>query len=133
MQPIEQAASGDAPPRGSESILLLEDDDMVRDLARDVLEGLGYAVTAVDRPSKAIAAAAAARFDLVVTDVVMPEMMGDAVATRLRTADPDLRVEFMSGYTARALDFELGPHDSMLHKPVRPRDLAATVRAALDS
>ena len=119
--------------RGSESILLLEDDAMVRDLVATVLTGLGYAVTAVGLPSEAIATARSGGIDLLVTDVVMPEMMGDAVATHLRAMNPDLRVVFMSGYTARALDFELGPRDSMLHKPVRPAELARTVRAALDA
>jgi len=133
LAPTAPPAAEIARPRGSESILLLEDDVMVRSLVADVLVGLGYDVTAVGLPSEAIEAASGRAFDLLVTDIVMPEMMGDALATRLRSMNPDLRVVFMTGYTARALEFELGPNDSIVHKPVRSSDLARTVRAALDA
>jgi two-component system cell cycle sensor histidine kinase/response regulator CckA len=117
---------------GSESILLLEDDVLVRDLLVVVLSGLGYEVTVAARPSEAIARAAERRFDLLVSDVVMPEMMGNAVAARLRVEQPDLPVVFMSGYTARALGFSLGPLDVLVPKPLAPSEVARTVRAALD-
>jgi PAS domain S-box-containing protein len=118
---------------GSESILLLEDDALVRDLVTKVLRGLGYEVTVASRPSEAIAVAADRRFDLLLSDVVMPEMMGDTVAARLRVTQPDLPVVFMSGYTARALEFIVGPQDSFVYKPLAPSDLAAVVRRALDA
>jgi two-component system cell cycle sensor histidine kinase/response regulator CckA len=128
------AAAPDAPPeRGSERILLLEDDTLVRDLVTTILEGLGYSVAAADLPSRALELAATQRFELLLTDVVMPEMMGDEVAARLRESDPDLRVIFMSGYTARALSFELGSQDLMIHKPISPGDLGRAVRMALDA
>jgi signal transduction histidine kinase len=117
---------------GSESILLLEDDALVRDLLVTVLRDLGYAVAVASRPSEALALATDRRFDLLVSDIVMPEMMGDAVAAALRLSQPDLSVVFMSGYTARALDFELGPRDVLVSKPLRITDVARTVREALD-
>jgi CheY-like chemotaxis protein len=117
---------------GEESILLLEDDVLVRELLVVVLTGLGYNVTAAARPAEAIALSRDRRFDLLVSDVVMPEMMGDAVAARLRMTQPDLPVVFMSGYTARALGFNLSPLDVLVRKPLAPRDVARTVRAALD-
>jgi PAS domain S-box-containing protein len=119
-------------PRGTESLLLLEDDALVRDLVTQVLRGLGYQVTVAALPSEALAAAVNGHFDLLVTDVVMPEMMGDAVAARLREMQPDLPVVFLSGYTARALAFAIGPHDSLVHKPVTQGDLAVAIRTALD-
>jgi two-component system cell cycle sensor histidine kinase/response regulator CckA len=117
---------------GSESILLLEDDPLVRELVTQILRARGYDVIVTARPSEAIAAAERRRFDLLVSDVVMPEMMGDAVAARLRTIQPALPVVFMSGYTARALDFSLGANDTLVHKPVTPGELARAVRSALD-
>jgi CheY-like chemotaxis protein len=118
---------------GSESILLLEDDGLVRELVTKVLRGLGYEVSVASRPSEAIALAADRRVDLLLSDVVMPEMTGDAVAARLRETLPDLPVVFMSGYTARALDFVVGPQDSFVYKPLAPSELAVVIRRALDA
>jgi two-component system cell cycle sensor histidine kinase/response regulator CckA len=117
---------------GSESILLLEDDTLVRELLLTVLSGLGYEVTVAARPSEAIGHAGGRRFDLLVSDVVMPEMMGNAVAARLRVVQPDLPVIFLSGYTARALGFSLGPLDVLVPKPLAPSEVARTIRAVLD-
>jgi len=134
--PGSPAASDDLEPRepvgGSESILLLEDDHLVRELLVTILERVGYEVVVAARPSQALAAADGRRFDLLVSDMVMPEMMGDAVAATLRRAQPDLRVILMSGYTAKAVELELGPWDSFLHKPLLPADVTRAVREALD-
>jgi CheY-like chemotaxis protein len=126
--PVRPSAVGG----GSESILLLEDDDLVRELLVTILRGLGYELTIASRPSEALALAAERRFHLLVSDVVMPEMMGNTVADRLRLTQPDLPVVYMSGYTARALDFSLGPLDRLVNKPVAPSEIARTVREALD-
>ena len=87
---------------GSESILLLEDDPLVRELLVTILRAGGYAVSVAALPSEALALADGRRFDLLVSDVVMPEMTGNIVAARLRLMQPDLRVILMSGYTAKA-------------------------------
>ena len=125
-EPREAAAGG------SESIVLIDDEQMVRDLLVTVLRGAGYQVTAAAVPSEAFELAAVHQFDLLLTDVVMPQMMGNAVAARLRLDQPDLRVVMMSGYTAQTLDFELGPLDSFVQKPLRPREVVRVVREALD-
>ena len=126
--------TGEAGPLrgGAETILVLEDDAQVRDLLVTVLRGLGYQVTVAGLPSEAIAAAKNHRFDLLVSDVVMPEMTGNALAAQLRVSQPDLPVIFMSGYTPRALDFKLGPLDNLVSKPLGPSEIARTVREALD-
>ena len=78
------------PTGGSESILIVEDDDLVRDLVAKVLRGLGYDVTVASRPSEAFELAAGRRFDLLVSDIVMPELTGDSVAARQRASQPDI-------------------------------------------
>jgi PAS domain S-box-containing protein len=123
---------GDAVASGSEAILLLEDDPLVRGLLETILRRSGYDMTVTARPSEALAAARGRRFDLLVSDMVMPEMMGDAVAAKLRISQPDLRVILMSGYTAKSVEIELGPRDSFLHKPLLPNEIVRAVREALD-
>jgi PAS domain S-box-containing protein len=119
-------------PSGTESILVLEDDELVRDVVERTLRRLGYTVTVATRPSGALALAAENRYDLLVTDVVMPEMTGDEVARLIRVDQPDLPVVFMSGYTAGVLDLSLGPADAYAPKPLTAGRLARTVRDVLD-
>jgi two-component system cell cycle sensor histidine kinase/response regulator CckA len=119
-------------PTGTESILVLEDDELVRDVVERTLRRLGYEVTAASRPSEAIALARDQAFDLLVTDVVMPEMTGDALAREIRSERPDLPVVFMSGYTAGVLDLDIGPLDVFASKPLTAGRIARAVRDALD-
>jgi two-component system cell cycle sensor histidine kinase/response regulator CckA len=134
----DAAIAADDPARltagrgGSESILLLEDDPLVRELLVTILRAGGYAVSVAALPSEALELAVGRRFDLLVSDVVMPEMTGNVVAARLRLMQPDLRVILMSGYTAKAVAADLGPLDSFVHKPLMPSEVAALVREALD-
>jgi CheY-like chemotaxis protein len=121
-----------AAARGTESILLIEDDDLVRELLVAVLTDLGYRLTVAARPSEALALAEGRTFDLLVSDVVMPEMLGNAVVAQLRIAQPDLPVMYMSGYTARALEFQLGPNDSLVNKPLAPSEIARSIRQAIE-
>jgi PAS domain S-box-containing protein len=132
-RPADEAPSGDElMPGGSESVLVLEDDDLVRDVLDRTLRRLGYEVTLAALPSDALAIAAERRFDVLVTDVVMPEMTGDQVARELRASQQDLPVVFMSGYTAGVLDLELGPRDVFVSKPLSAGRLARAVREVLD-
>jgi two-component system cell cycle sensor histidine kinase/response regulator CckA len=117
---------------GTESILLLEDDPLVRELLVTVLRDLGYPVAVAGRPSEALALASERHFDLLLSDVVMPEMTGIAAASSIRSLQPDLAVVFMSGYTARTFKFELGPRDTLVLKPLTPNEIARAVRDALD-
>ncbi|MDF1504472.1 ATP-binding protein [Roseisolibacter sp. H3M3-2] len=132
-------AEAPAPPArgGSETVLLVEDEDAVRSIARETLARRGYEVlVAADGPAAlALARRREAPIDLLLTDVVMPGMHGRALAEALLRDRPTLRVLFMSGYT----------EDEVLHrgvstealafiaKPFTPDMLAARVRDVLDA
>ena len=90
---------------GSETILLVEDEDVVRDLTRRVLERQGYTVLACADGMQAVALAELndRRIDLLLTDVVMPGMRGYDVAKRVARTRPAIRILYMSGYAEEAL------------------------------
>ncbi|MFO0581590.1 MAG: ATP-binding protein [Anaeromyxobacter sp.] len=118
-------------PRGSETVLLVEDDPNVRALAARALERRGYAVlTAADGEGALhLAASGLERVDLLVTDVAMPGMDGRALARKLRQLRPELPVLFISGYLASGPDSLEGP---FLPKPFTPDALALRVRQTID-
>jgi len=123
--------------RGDERILIVEDQEDVRALAADILRRYGYTVLEAARPSHALSIieSAADAIHLLLTDVVMPEMSGPALAERGLISKPDLKVLFMSGYTDDAV-LERGIVEattSFLQKPFTPATLAHAVRAALDA
>lgn len=126
-----------AVPRGSETILLVEDEDSVRSLARHVLETCGYRVLEAADGDVALALAESypAPIQLLVTDVVMPHVSGRAVAERLLEKRPEMRVLFLSGYTSDAIERHgLGESDyPFLQKPFTSSLLAKTVRRVLDA
>jgi GAF domain-containing protein/CheY-like chemotaxis protein len=123
-------------PRGSETVLLVEDEDEVRALAREILEESGYTVLEASRGSEALELSRAhdGKIDLLVTDVVMPAMSGPEVAERLAGTRPDTRVIFMSGYTDDAIAHHgtLAAGTAYLEKPFTPDDLARKVREVLE-
>ncbi len=123
--------------RGSECILLAEDEAQLRRLASTVLRGRGYQVLEARNGTEALALAAAHRgpIDLLLTDVVMPELGGQALAERLTSTHPGLRVLFMSGYTEDPAMRERLNHEAtaFLPKPLTPETLARRVREVLDS
>jgi len=131
------AATAGAEPRPDATILLVEDDPAILAVIAEMLEGLGYDVVPAAGPREALAVAGAreAEVHLLVTDVVMPEMDGRTLAERLREQRPDLRVLFMSGYTADVIAhqgvLESGVH--FLQKPFTIGSLAAAVQATLSS
>jgi CheY-like chemotaxis protein len=85
-------------------VLLVDDDDAVRQLIADVLEDQGHQVTSAARPTQALELASAmGPFELLLTDVIMPEMGGRELARRLQARQPDLRVVYVSGYAGEAL------------------------------
>jgi PAS domain S-box-containing protein len=132
--PDEPAVHAPAPIGGGERVLVVEDRQIVRDLTRSILEDAGYVVSAAPGgPEALVLAAAEGSFSLIVTDVVMPDMSGVELATRLREAQPELRVLYMSGYTDDVLGpDELGlPHTSFLRKPFGTVELTAAVRDLL--
>lgn len=122
-------------PPGNVVILVVEDDDALRALVRRVLSRHGYNVLATADPLDAIAMleSAAARIDLVLTDLVMSTLDGLALARRVRRRHPTMRMLFMSGYderTVREAGADAG-HLPFLPKPFTPQILVASVRAAL--
>jgi two-component system, cell cycle sensor histidine kinase and response regulator CckA len=120
-------------PLGSETILLVEDEDAVRDLVRRVLELAGYRVLSAARPSEAQRVAVDEQIDLLLTDVVMPEMSGYDLATRIRLAQPASQTLFISGYAHAALaETAQLPIGELLRKPFSPDELTRAVRAVLD-
>lgn len=122
------------PPRGTERVLLVEDDALVRALATAVLRRGGYELTVKADPRDALDVDPAG-LDLLVTDVVMPGVGGPVLASHLRESRPDLRVLFMSGFVERTVSSELEGLSSqpLLQKPFSPSALLVAVRQALDA
>jgi PAS domain S-box-containing protein len=129
-------ASDDALPRGHETILLVEDEAHTLKVEGLVLKSLGYRVLAADRPSAALhlAATHVGKIDLLLTDVVLPEMNGRELAQNLLVRDPSLRVLFASGYTANTFAPQgvIDPGMHFIQKPFTPKVLADKIRMVLD-
>jgi PAS domain S-box-containing protein len=131
----EPRSTSETIERGSERILLVEDNEQVREHVAAQLSDLGYRVVVTANAAEALAAMKRATFDLLFTDIVMPGgMNGRQLADEARQRYPDLRVLFSSGYTENAIvhhgRLDQGVH--LLNKPYRRADLAAKVRQALD-
>jgi CheY-like chemotaxis protein len=124
-------------PRGTETLLVVEDEPSVRHLARSVLETQGYKVLSASNGQEALHTARDHKespIRLVVTDVIMPQMGGKVMAEWLKTANPDLKILFTSGYTEEAITrhgvLETGVE--FLPKPYTPATLVLKVREMLD-
>ncbi len=136
-EPLAPSTPADAESlRGTETILLVEDEPAVRAVARQILTRQGYAVleAADGQTALAMVDAGGPRVDLVLTDVVMPGMSGRSLADRLASRYPGLRVLYMSGYTDDAIVRHgmLEPGLAYLQKPFRPDALARKVREVLN-
>lgn len=124
-------------PRGrGENVLLVEDDIAIINLGRRLLEGLGYNVLAANSPFDAISLARNHNgfIDLLITDVVMPEMNGRELAQKMRDAIPGIKILFMSGYTADVIAHRgvLEQGVQFIQKPFSVASLATKTRDALD-
>lgn len=129
----EQSASG--PLNGQETVLLVEDEVSVRQLACDTLALYGYQVLAAAEPEKGLALAAAHQgpIHLLLSDVVMPQMRGPELAKRLITLHPEMKVLYMSGYTDQTItNHGIEPGQSFLQKPFNLNNLMQKVREVLD-
>lgn len=122
---------------GVETVLVCEDADMVRHVAARILRQSGYTVLEAAHPPDAldIAQQYAGAIDLLLTDMVMPQLSGDQLAQKLQALKPGLRVVYMSGYADRAVVHQgvLAPGMVFLAKPFSHDDLLRKVRAALDA
>jgi len=122
--------------RGSETILLVEDDDTLRDLAKKILQRHGYSVLDAHNGEKALRVTDKHHgpLHLILTDVVMPGMNGREVVERLQSLRQDIKVLYMSGY----LDNGIAPHGildpgiNFIEKPFTPKSLVMKVRRVLD-
>jgi signal transduction histidine kinase len=125
-------------PRGTETLLVVEDEPAVRHLAVHVLQNLGYEVLSATNGQDGLHVARqhkGAEIKLVVTDVIMPQMSGKVMAEWLKSSYPDLKILFTSGYTDDAIAHHgvLDPGVVFLPKPYTPASLAHTVRELLDT
>jgi len=131
-EPIRATMS---PARSSETVLLVEDEDGVRHLAREVLQGQGYTVLEARHPIEALRLGAEYRgvIHLLITDVVMPVMGGREVANRLVARCPEMRVLYMSGYTDEAIVHHgvLDAGTAFLQKPFSVTGLVQKVHEVL--
>jgi PAS domain S-box-containing protein len=136
-EPLRADAGVPALARGSETLLVVEDEPIVRSMAVRVLQGAGYTVLDAGDGAEALqllAAAPGRSIDLLVTDVVMPRLGGPELAAQLRAERPGLKVLFVSGYTERAVDLQsaIGPLTALLAKPFAGPALTHKVRELLD-
>jgi CheY-like chemotaxis protein len=129
------SATAPAPERGRETVLLVEDEAAVRDLASEILVEHGYTVlTAVPDGALTLVARHPGDIHLLLTDVIMPQISGPVLAANVGRLRPETKVLFMSGYTDDAI-VPKGVFDDparLLTKPFRAGDLLAKVREVLD-
>ncbi len=122
--------------RGTETVLLVEDEPLVRDIAKSALTDQGYQVLDAENGEVALVVAREhhAEIALVLTDVVMPKMGGRELVEQLRKIRPTIRVLYMSGYTAASIDEQdvVEPGTSFLRKPFALAEMLGKVREALD-
>ncbi|MGH2889295.1 MAG: ATP-binding protein [Solirubrobacteraceae bacterium] len=140
MLPATEQLPADAPsvpsqvPGGNgELILLVEDEDSIREVARRILSRRGYRVLAAAGGEEALEMANAhdGRIDLLLTDVIMPRMLGNEIALRIRRARPETRLLYMTGYAQQVLRGESLTDGVPLEKPFTERSLLVRVRDAL--
>jgi two-component system, cell cycle sensor histidine kinase and response regulator CckA len=136
-EPARTAGAPQRGERGHETIVVVEDDSSLRELVRLMLEGCGYSVLTAENGEHAarLCAEHPGGVELLLTDVVMPEVNGRVLADRLEALFPALRVLFMSGYSDEAV-FRNGlirPNTAFIEKPFSERSLARKVREVLDS
>lgn len=134
----EVIATSDVVPTGMETVLIAEDEPLIRDLVQITLERIGYNVLMADDGRAAYEAFHnfEGRIDLLLTDIKMPGMTGRELARALLAECPDLKVVYMTGYDSTIEDSDSSDSEddeTLLHKPFDPKDLGRTVRDVLDT
>jgi two-component system cell cycle sensor histidine kinase/response regulator CckA len=140
-EPTTAAASdsgrrrGDKGPAGSETILLVEDEAGLCVVMAEVLAAAGYSVIRCTHPAEALERVESIpeTIHLLIADVVMPEMSGPELASRMRAARPDIKVLFISGYTSDHVAGTAGSAVRWIEKPFRQHRLLREVRDTLDA
>jgi CheY-like chemotaxis protein len=135
-QEYKRSAEDEEADRGTETILLAEDEEIVRKLAREVLETYGYHVLEAANGGAAllICERRTEPIHMLITDVVMPEMGGHELVDRLSRLRPEMKVLYMSGYTDYTIAHQgvLDEGVNYIQKPFAPNTLARKVREVLD-
>jgi signal transduction histidine kinase len=128
--------SDERTPKGTETILLAEDNEGLREAAQEMLQRLGYRVILASNGAEAteLFKANSAKIDLVILDIVMPLLSGPAVYSQMAAIQPDLRAVFATGYTAEtaSLNSTLVKGVPILQKPYSMKNLGQIVRSTLD-
>jgi two-component system, cell cycle sensor histidine kinase and response regulator CckA len=123
------------PKARTETILLVEDDEAILDIAKSILERLGYHVLPMKSPKQAVGLVESngKQIDLLITDVVMPEMNGKELANKITALKPGIKCLYMSGYTADVIAHRgiLDEGLDFIQKPFKIRDFSNTVRKIL--
>jgi CheY-like chemotaxis protein len=135
-EPVLAAAAngnGNGAPAEPVSVLVVEDEEVVRSLVVQALEGEGYRALVANDGQDALSLATENHVDLLLTDLTMPKLGGRQLAEQLRVANPDLKVLYMSGYAEGGIlsDGVLPPATAFLSKPFTFAELAEKVRSLL--
>jgi PAS domain S-box-containing protein len=134
---LDRTAVGETASRGTETVLLAEDEESLRVMFREVLEGAGYVVLEAASPEAALAVSEshAGPIHLFVTDVVMPRMGGQELARRVLAIRPDVHVLFVSGYSFEGVGHQglIEPGTNFLEKPFTADALLRELRRILDT
>jgi PAS domain S-box-containing protein len=135
VRPDEEEPAARLPARGGESILVVEDEEALREVTRRILARNGYQVRTASNGPEALALPDDVAFDLLLTDVVMPQMLGKELAARMVERRPDIRVLYMSGYAQPVLASRgtLDPGVILVEKPFSETVLLERVRDVLDA
>ncbi len=135
LEPVGTANSSSSHNGGSETVLLVEDEESVRQLVRETLESKGYKVLEADNGEAALRIVSnySDKIDMLITDVVMPGMSGRELSARLCESRPQTKVLYLSGYTEDAIGHEgvVVPHNAFLQKPFTLQMLSRKVREVL--
>jgi PAS domain S-box-containing protein len=123
-------------PRGKETILFIDDEEMIVDIVRSMLENLGYKIFGKTAPIQALEMfqEEPAKFDLIVTDMTMPKMTGLDLAKRLRQLRPDIPILLCTGFGVDIAEATAANHgiEGIIFKPILMRDMVEKIRAVLD-
>jgi two-component system cell cycle sensor histidine kinase/response regulator CckA len=132
--PARKATTAEIPKRGTGTILLAEDEPLLRELGQTILEQAGYKVVTAPDPDalRSFVASYDNKVDLLLTDVVMPGMSGPELVRLVRSRWPDIRVLYMSGYADDEIE-DLDPDAGFLQKPFTPSELTAKIAEVLGS
>jgi two-component system cell cycle sensor histidine kinase/response regulator CckA len=135
LEPVGAVGAASSQSGGSETVLLVEDEESVRQLVRETLESKGYKVLEADNGEAAlqIVSGYSGKIDMLITDVVMPGMSGRELSARLCASCPQTKVLYLSGYTEDAIVHEgvIDPDTAFLQKPFTLQMLARKVREVL--